>query len=65
MTFVRFLAPFAFLSIGVRAFAQDNVTISGTITTRGEGSPVPGAVVSVIGATPSRRALYARLAWTF
>ncbi len=53
MIFLRVLAPIAFLSIGVSAFAQDNVTISGIITTRGDGSPVPGAVVSVVGATTS------------
>jgi len=40
------------LSLGVVARAQDAVTISGTITTRLDGLPVPGAVISVAGTTP-------------
>jgi len=46
--FVRFLTFFFVLSIGTVAFAQDSITISGTIRTRLDGTPVPGAVVSVI-----------------
>ena len=33
--------------------AQDIVTISGTVTTRADGLPVPGAHVSVVGSTDS------------
>jgi iron complex outermembrane receptor protein len=32
------------------AFAQDVVAISGTITTRADGAPVPGAIVTAVGA---------------
>ena len=38
------------------AFAQDAVTLSGTITTRIDGQPVPGAVVTVVGALPAVQA---------
>jgi Carboxypeptidase regulatory-like domain len=45
---LRFCALYVFLSIAGTAFAQDAITISGTIRTRADGSPVPGAVVSVV-----------------
>jgi iron complex outermembrane receptor protein len=38
------------LAVARAAAAQDLITISGTITTRVDGLPVPGAVVSVVGA---------------
>jgi iron complex outermembrane recepter protein len=43
------------LSMGSAAFAQDAVTLSGTITTRIDGQPVAGAVVTVVGALPTLR----------
>ena len=44
------------LSMGSAAFAQDAVTLSGIITTRIDGQPVAGAVVTVVGALPALRA---------
>src|SRR6187455_500442 len=44
------------LSMGSVAFAQDAVTLSGIITTRIDGQPVAGAVVTVVGALPALRA---------
>jgi iron complex outermembrane receptor protein len=41
---------FVCASFGATASAQDAVTISGTITTRLDAAPVPGAVVAVVGA---------------
>ena len=38
------------LSIGGTTFAQDVITISGTVTTRADGLPVPGATVAIVGA---------------
>ena len=40
------------LLAGAVAQAQEAITISGTITTRIDGMPVPGAVISVAGTTP-------------
>jgi iron complex outermembrane receptor protein len=40
------------LSIAGSAAAQDAVTLSGTITTRIDAMPVPGAVVSIVGTRP-------------
>ena len=37
------------LAIAGTASAQDGITISGVVTTRADGLPVPGAVVSVVG----------------
>src|SRR4029450_571655 len=48
VVFLRFSPLFFVLSIGTVAFAQDSIAISGTIRTRVDGTPVPGAVVSVI-----------------
>ena len=49
--FFRALLCFALvLAVGRSAAAQGLITISGTITTRVDGLPVPGAVVSVVGA---------------
>jgi iron complex outermembrane recepter protein len=47
----RFIAvgPFCAAASGA-AWAQDMVTISGAITTRADGLPVPGASVAVVGA---------------
>ena len=44
------------LAIARAAAAQDGITISGAITTRADGLPVPGAVVSVAGAHESATA---------
>jgi iron complex outermembrane recepter protein len=41
------------LTIGRVAVAQDLLTVSGTVTTRADGLPVPGAAVSVVGAESS------------
>ena len=41
------------LAFGGAAAAQDVITISGAVTTRADGLPVPGAVVSVVGADAS------------
>ena len=48
---VRRLAPasFVFLSIIGTASAQDVITVSGDITTRPDGGPVPGAAVAIVG----------------
>ena len=45
------------LSMDSAAFAQDAVTLSGTITTRIDGQPVPGAVVTVVDARPAIQAI--------
>ena len=42
-----------FLAVGRVAVAQDVLTISGVVTTRADGMPVPGAVVSIVGADAS------------
>src|SRR5438105_1697125 len=41
------------LAAGRVAVAQDVITISGVVTTRADGLPVPGALVSVVGASAS------------
>jgi hypothetical protein len=62
--------------IGRVAVAQDLLTISGVVTTRADGMPVPGAVVSIVGAAASAttdasglrmngRTIYARIGRRF
>ena len=46
----RVLLCFVLLAASRVAWAQDAITISGTITTRADGLSVPGAAVSVVGA---------------
>src|SRR5688500_9930837 len=41
------------LVVGRVAGAQDLLTVSGAVTTRADGMPVPGAVVSVVGGDAS------------
>src|SRR6478752_3034259 len=57
----RVLAALVFVStvllMGSAAFAQDAVTLSGIITTRIDGQPVAGAVVTVVGAPPELSAI--------
>ena len=49
----RILALLFAVATGSPAFAQDVVTISGTITTAVDEAPVPGAIVSVADASPA------------
>ena len=41
------------LVVARAAIAQDLLTVSGVVTTRADGMPVPGATVSVVGADAS------------
>ena len=41
------------LAIAGIASAQDGITIAGVVTTRADGIPVPGAVVTVVGVNES------------
>ena len=50
------LAWLVCVALGSPALAQDVITISGAITTRADGLPVPGAVVSIVGGDASTTA---------
>jgi iron complex outermembrane receptor protein len=48
-------AWFVFVAAARVASAQDVITITGVVTTRADGLPVPGAVVSIVGADVNAR----------
>src|SRR6185436_6549319 len=49
----RILALLFAVATGSPAFAQDVVTISGTVTTAVDEAPVPGAIVAIADASPA------------